>query len=315
MHNHEEADHLQASLANYFGARSLERAAERREDHEWLSAKLKDHATRIVPMQTAQNLFAADHTPVFFSPHDFPAGLEALQQAIFLCEEEGAAYFAVDLVEIPEMAILAQRRGEFGDLKARAALLPAREAAVLAYARAMLHWQRTHRFCGACGTRTHSFSGGHMRQCASSACGRQLFPRTDPAIIVLVTHGARTLLARQAKWPERVFSTLAGFVEPGETLEAAVMREVWEEAGVRLFRIHYHSSQPWPFPASIMLGFHAQALSMDLRLNSAEISEAAWWTRAELRAAVQLHQIKLPTEVSIARRLIQDWLDTETKDT
>ena len=152
-----------------------------------------------------------------------------------------------------------------------------------------------------------------MRQCADSACARQHFPRTDPAIIVLVTHGERTLLARQAQWPERVFSTLAGFVEPGETLEAAVMREVREETGVRLSRVSYHSSQPWPFPASIMIGFHAQAISTDLRLHTAEISEAAWWTRAELRAAVHAHQVKLPSEVSIARRLIQDWLDAESK--
>jgi NAD+ diphosphatase len=248
---------------------------------------------------------------VFFSPHDFASGAGIFQRAIFLCEEETSAYFAVDLAEDPELAKLALHRGEFGDLKVRAAFLPAREAALLAYARAIVHWHGTHRFCGSCGTPTHSFSAGHMRQCANPACGRQHFPRTDPAIIVLVTHGDRTLLARQAQWPERVFSTLAGFVEPGETLEAAVMREVWEEAGVRLCRIRYQSSQPWPFPASIMLGFHAQALSMDLRLNPAEISEAAWWARAELRDAVQSHQVKLPTEVSIARRLIQDWLDEE----
>jgi NAD+ diphosphatase len=315
MPNEEETDHLQASLANHFGGFSLERAAERREDHEWLSARLNEHATRMVLMYNAQNLFAREHVPLFFSPHDLGAGREALQQAIFLCEEEGSAYFAVDLAENSETVNLALRQGEFGDLKARAAFLPAREAAVLAYARAILHWHRTHRFCGSCGARTQSFSAGHMRQCTDPACARQHFPRTDPAIIVLVTHGDHTLLARQAQWPERVFSTLAGFVEPGETLEAAVMREVWEEAGVRLRRISYHSSQPWPFPASIMLGFHAQALSMDLRLNPAEISEAAWWTRAELRAAVHSHQVKLPTDVSIARRLIVEWLDSSPAKT
>ncbi len=148
-----------------------------------------------------------------------------------------------------------------------------------------------------------------MRRCLNSTCAREHFPRTDPAVIVLVLHEEHALLARQEQWPPLRFSTLAGFVEPGETLEAAVAREVAEETGVRLERIWYHSSQPWPFPSSLMLGFFAQARSKDLHLNPAEISEALWLTRAEVRAAVQSCRMTLPTEISIAYRLVQEWLN------
>jgi NAD+ diphosphatase len=141
-------------------------------------------------------------------------------------------------------------------------------------------------------------------------CGVEEFPRSDPAVIMLVHDDAeRCLLARQASWPARVYSTLAGFVEPGESLEAAVAREVHEETGVRVAEATYHSSQPWPFPSSIMLGFFARAETVELAIDPEEIEDARWFGREELREAVERGEVKLPAPLSIARRLVEDWLE------
>jgi NAD+ diphosphatase len=183
--------------------------------------------------------------------------------------------------------------------------LPAEEAGLLAYARAMVHWREQHRYCGRCGTRTIAAQGGHVMQCPNPACALQLFPRLDPAVIVLVTDGDRALLGRQPAWPPGRYSTIAGFVEPGESLEDAVAREVGEETGVRVGEIEYHSSQPWPFPSSLMLGFTARARRTDIDLSDDELEDARWFTRAQLAAG----EIALPTTHSISFRLIEDWYD------
>ena len=145
----------------------------------------------------------------------------------------------------------------------------------------------------------------------NGACGTVHFPRTDPAVIMLVTSGGKALLGRQSAWPAGMHSTLAGFVEPGESLEEAVAREVMEEVGVPVAEVRYHSSQPWPFPASIMLGFTARALEEELRPNPEEIEFAAWFTRAELRDAPEDERLRLPRRDSIAHRLIRDWIEEE----
>lgn len=306
-----KSNHLFASSRNCFGGYTLNRMAERREDREWLTARLGDPATRIIALHEAQHLFDQGNQPVFLSPQDFSGPPLDLHETIFLSEEEGIAYFALDLsTRRNDGAKALHGLGEFKDVKLLAPLLPAQDAALLAYARALGHWHQTHRFCGACGAPAESRSGGHMRQCLNPTCGRQHFPRTDPAIIVLVTCGERALLARSPHFRPKVFSTLAGFVEPGETLEAAVKREVFEEVGVHLHHIQYHSSQPWPFPASLMIGFHAETDSAELLLNPGEISEARWVTRRELHAAVASGEMQLPSLASISHRLIRDWLDS-----
>ena len=154
------------------------------------------------------------------------------------------------------------------DLRSAGASLPAFDAGLFAYARGLAHWQRQNRFCSACGAALAFEAGGHRARCTNPQCGIAHFPRTDPAVIMIVSDGARCLLGRGPKWPERRYSTLAGFVEPGETLEDAVRREVFEEAGVRVGECDYHSSQPWPFPASIMLGFTAHAEDAKITLGS-----------------------------------------------
>ncbi|HEX5795533.1 MAG TPA: NAD(+) diphosphatase, partial [Geminicoccaceae bacterium] len=179
--------------------------------------------------------------------------------------------------------------------------------------RALAFWHSRHRFCGACGGATVSAQGGHIRRC--QICDAQHFPRSDPAVIVLVTHthpehGERCLLGRSARFPAGIYSTLAGFVEPGESLEETVRREIYEEAGVEIVDLRYRSSQPWPFPASLMIGFRATASSDALRLDPDELVDAGWYSRAEL-IDPERRPVQLPNRDSIARHLIEDWLYEE----
>ena len=192
----------------------------------------------------------------------------------------------------------------FEELRPLAAQLDGSEAGLLAYARALTHWQHRHRHCGVCGTRSAPTRAGHVMTCTNESCGAEFFPRIDPAIIVLVSDGDRALLGRQSSWAPGRYSTIAGFVEPGESLEDAVAREVLEETSVVVRESHYHSSQPWPFPSSLMLGFEATAEPGCLARAGSELEDARWFSRAELLAGAAI----LPPATSISRRLIERWL-------
>jgi NAD+ diphosphatase len=185
--------------------------------------------------------------------------------------------------------------------------LPAEDAALAAYAASLLSWHRRHRFCANCGQPTDSGDGGHERTCA--ACGAHHFPRTDPVVIVRVTDGERLLLGRQARWPQGRYSVLAGYVEPGETLEDAVRREVLEESRVGVRDVAYVASQPWPFPSSLMLGFHAVSDDAEPHADDHELIEVRWFSPAEVEdAAAERGAVFLPPRYSIARRMIDGWL-------
>jgi NAD+ diphosphatase len=189
------------------------------------------------------------------------------------------------------------------------ALLEPEAGSLLAYARAMATWHRRHRFCGSCGCPTTSRHGGHLRVCSNADCASEQFPRSDPAVIMLVhDDDGNCLLGRQASWPGGVFSTLAGFVEPGESLEDAVAREVAEETGVSVLEALYQSSQPWPFPTSLMLGFFARAEYRTPTVDPEELEMARWFGHQELVTLVARREVRLPPQLSIARRLIDDWL-------
>jgi NAD+ diphosphatase len=169
----------------------------------------------------------------------------------------------------------------------------------------MVAWQRSHRYCGVCGSPNRALEGGFVMECSDADCGRRSFPRLDPAVIVLVHRGDRCLLGRQTKWPEGRFSTIAGFVEPGENLEDAIRREVREETDIRVGKCEYLASQPWPFPSALMIGYHAEAESEAIRLNDGELAEARWLTRGELATGA----VVLPPRFSVAYRLIERWFD------
>ena len=195
--------------------------------------------------------------------------------------------------------------GHFGGLRDFVSLVPERDAGLLAYARAMVNWHRHHHYCGVCGSAYRMEDGGFVLACTSATCGHRSFPRLDPAIIVLVHRDQHCLLGRQPSWPADRFSTIAGFVEPGESLEDAVRREVFEETNIRTADCRYLASQPWPFPAALMIGFHAMACSDDIHLNDAELAEARWFAREELAG----DSIVLPPRASVAYRLIEAWFD------
>jgi len=197
------------------------------------------------------------------------------------------------------------------DLRTAAATWPVREATAFAQARAVLHWRARHRFCGACGRALAYERAGWLGRCTQ--CGIEHYPRTDPAVIVAVSDGTRLLLGRQANWPARRYSTLAGFVEPGETLEQTVMREVFEESGVRVRGCRYLASQPWPFPSSLMLGFVADAEPDEPRANDDELEDARWFSRGEVGAALRGETresgLLLSPRLSISRWLVESWYE------
>ncbi|MCS6892660.1 MAG: NAD(+) diphosphatase [Rhodovarius sp.] len=298
-----------ASRPNAYTGSPLDRATHRRDDAEWIAAQLDSPSALYVPVWRARSLLRGLEEGAPEAVLLSAVAAEPLRRAggpwAFLGLWDQRPVFAVDLSHL-ETPPIPPEAGRFHDLRQVAGALPAGEASVLAHARGLMHWRNRHRFCGVCGGRCEARSAGHVMVCTH--CGAEHFPRTDPAVIMLVIRGDRCLLGHNRRFPTPVYSTLAGFVEPGESLEEAVRREVMEEAGVAVGQVAYHSSQPWPFPSSIMLGFHAEGLTEDIRIDREELYDARWFTRAELRRHEALG-FALPRPDSIARRLIEDWLD------
>jgi NAD+ diphosphatase len=304
-------DNDERTARNTFTAFTLERASRRRRSEAWVRERLQDSMTRFVPIWESRVLIADESRPqpVLLRPEDSEHLLQQAESVVLLGESEERIYFAIGLRDAEGVPPSLAKRGVFVALRAMAGLLDWREAGLLAYAKAMTYWHRRNRFCGDCGSATMSTHGGHLRVCTNEACGRHHFPRTDPAIIVRVAHGERCLLGRQRTWPAGLHSIIAGFVEPGENLEAAVAREVCEETGIRVTRVRYHSSQPWPFPSSLMLGFTAEATTTTIRLHDGELEDARWLSRDEIVAELQAGTLRLPSAISISHRLIEDWFD------
>ena len=245
--------------------------------------------------------------------------LDVASEVIFLGLMDGKAVFAADLGKLRAEADGTPPQWEggadWGELRAVAATLAAEDAAILATGRALVNWHRTARFCGRCGGPTESREGGHVRVCLDNACNAQHYPRTDNAVIMRVSDGERILLHRQHAWPAGMWSVLAGFVEPGETLEHAVARETAEETGIVVDDIRYVASQPWPFPASLMIGFTARAVGGILRADPHELEDARWFSRADIAADFSdahrgggSDRPYLARPGSIARAMIDAWL-------
>jgi NAD+ diphosphatase len=276
----------------------LDRAEHLREDRAALAARWPGAFALVIDVEGhLRHLPGDDAAPKLCRAGDlFP---ELPDSAAFLGLEGDVAYFALPaevLAELPPASI---------DARSAAARWPALHASVFAQARALLFWQQRNRHCGACGQPLVLARGGFCARCAH--CGVEHYPRTDPAIIVAVSDGERLLLGRQAGWPEGRWSVLAGFLEPGESLEQAVVREVGEEAGVRVDACEYAGSQPWPFPASLMVGFHATAAPQPVQGGS-ELEAAAWFSADELRAQIADGALKPSPRLSISRWLMEDWL-------
>ncbi|WNM42119.1 NAD(+) diphosphatase [Micromonospora halotolerans] len=295
-----------------YGGGWLDRAGALRADPGWVAARLSDPETELLPLWRDRCLVAADRVPVRRSAAG-AAGLRAAAgETVFLGLDAGRAVFAVDLSGLGEAeACGLAGAAEAVDVRALVGGLGPAEAAVQAYAKGLLHWHRGQRFCGGCGSATVAGDGGHTRSCTGPGCGRLHFPRIEPAVIVLVEapgEPERCLLARHRGAAEDSWSTLAGFVEVGESLEDAVRRELAEEAGVAVVDVAYQGSQAWPFPAGLMVGFRATAASTEVRVDGEELVDARWFTRAELRERVAAGR-PLGRIDSIDHHLLGSWLD------
>jgi NAD+ diphosphatase len=307
--NASNLDHLGRSTRNRFTAVRLNRDAELRDDSDWVKQTLSKSNTRLVPLWRSRSLLQrdADGTiAVYLTPEQLTEP-DRIQPPTLLGNDGEREYFAVSVTDSQKDTILEQfPEARFTDLRRASIDMAAKHAGILAYAKALHYWQHRHAFCGVCGNPNLLRSAGHRMKCSNEECGRESFPRIDPAIIVLVTHKDACLLGRNAKWPAKHFSSLAGFVEPGESLEDAVVREVYEEVELHLADIRYVSSQPWPFPASAMCGFYAEARDRNNGV-SEEVEDVRWFTVESLTQAVLDNDVHLSAPVSIAFRLLADW--------
>jgi NAD+ diphosphatase len=295
-----------------FGGNMLDRVGERRDDAAWIAKLLADPGSRILalrdlkPFTRGAGAPALDWQPV----GSWRAQIETGASLIFLGLGDGRAHFAIDATGA---AVAPDIDTELVDIRMLAPSIAQGEAGILAEARSLLDWHARHRFCAQCGSPTEMAAAGWKRRCP--ACRAEHFPRTDPVVIMLAIHGERALLGRNRRRPGARFSCLAGFVEPGETPEEAVRREVREEAGVRCGRVRYLAAQPWPFPSSLMLGFLAEALTEEITVDPEEIAEARWFSREEVREMVARAatgpddptKVSLPAPIAIAHHICRRW--------
>ena len=226
--------------------------------------------------------------------------IESSGLTIFIGKIKNVYYFAKEVV------VSEEKEKNFSDLRTLNPLLKDIDLALLTTSKGLFYWHRNNKFCSFCGSSSIPENLGHSRICTN--CNKRVFPRIDPAVIMLITHNNLCLLGRQRAWPEGMHSTLAGFVEQGETLEQAVERETFEEAGIKIKNIKYQYSQPWPFPSSIMLGYRAESKNKKLNINFDELEKVDWYSKEFLRSSPENNSFRMPGRISIARRLIEEWL-------
>ena len=294
-----------------FAGNPLDRAESLRRDENWLAAAAARHDARFLPFDRLRVGLKPNAASLAWLPSaDLPAGARA--SAVLLGLQDDVPHFAIDLsAEDGNRSDV-----KYTDCRQAAMALDTRDAGIVAHGRTQLDWHRRHRFCGQCGTETTAARGGQVRACAT--CENQQFPRTDPVVIMLITDpsGDRCLLGQSNAAAMRrmnLYSALAGFVDHAESIEEAVRREVHEEAGIAVGDVHYHSSQPWPFPASLMIGCHGVARSTDIVIDPEEMAAVAWFSREEVREAFAGDaSFQLPGPIAIAHHLIHHWLGQET---
>lgn len=299
----------------HYSAAPLDRAAHLRRDDQTMARLLADPRRRVIPLWRDLSLVLSERA-ILAGGTEAAMLLDLADTVVFLGLSGDVPVLAADISAVeadatgrPGLGLA----GTWAPLRAAGPSLAAGDAGLLAYGRGLLEWHRRARFCGQCGAPTESRQGGHVRACLDPHCGAQHYPRTDPAVIMLVEDGDRVLLHRQHGWPAGMWSILAGFVEPGETLEEAVAREVLEETGIRVDRVAYAGCQPWPFPSSLMIGFTARAVGGTLAPCPHELEDARWFSRAELDARFDdRHRqdgggLFLAHPVTIARRVLEAW--------
>ena len=300
---------------NVFANSPLDRAAHHRTDAEWLKAAMSDSRSAFMPLwrlipflvkgrdgRREAGWITADLARQLIRPGTTP---------VFLGLLKGAAHFAIDISSErdPDKSGVLAGLGTFGDLRTVAEEIDRGDAAILAQAKSIIDWHQRHGFCANCGAPTVAADAGYKRVC--EPCKTEHFPRTDPVVIMLPIHGDTCLMGRQPKWPAGFFSALAGFIEPGETIEEAVARECMEEAGISIDQVSFHSTQPWPYPSSLMIGCYARATTTQITLDGNELSEAKWFTKDQIRAAMAkgTNELRMPPALAIAHQLVKSWVE------
>ena len=311
-----------AEFRNTYAGNPLNRVAAERRNEDWIRERLQDPTTRLLPLHRLLAPVAEQDGALrlAWAPLSDLADADPGSPAALLGTEDGEARFAIDVSALsnPLAALALPAGAAFRDLREAAATLDADDAGIAAQARSLLDWHARHKHCAVCGQPTEPAQGGLYRKCAAD-CAAEHFPRTDPVVITLVHDDERCLLGRQASWPAGMFSALAGFIDHGESIEDAVRREVREEAGIEVREIRYHSSQPWPFPASLMIGCHALAETSQINMDEFEMDDVQWFTRAEILEALdgppasitgdpaRGGALSLPGPTAIAHTLVRAW--------
>ena len=314
---------------NTYAGNPLDRVAAKRRDEAWIRARLADPTSRVLalhrltaPLVERDGALRLVWSPISELEWRNPGSEPALLGVQGGGKDGGGARFAIDVSETdePDIALEMPEDAVYRDLREAATTLDADDAGIAAQARSLIDWHARHRHCAVCGARTEAAQGGIYRKCVD--CPAEHFPRTDPVVITVVHDGGRCLLGRQASWPAGMFSALAGFIDHGESIEDAVRREVREEAGIEVREISYHSSQPWPFPASLMIGCLAEAETSNINMDEFEMDDVQWFTRAEVREALdgpaasivgdpaRGGALALPGPTAIAHTLVRAWADS-----
>lgn len=312
---------------NTFANNPLDRMSNNRTDSYWVAERRKDPSTLILPMWDLKPLILPEieegaGPDAGWMNAGMLDGVKLTGLEIFLGMKNGKAFFAaeVDKDSNPESQGPLKDMGEFADLRMAGAALPAGDAAIAAQAKAMIDWHIRHLHCSVCGEPSQMREAGYKRQCPS--CEAEHFPRTDPVVIMLATMGDKALLGRGPGWPDKMMSALAGFVEPGETIEEAVAREIHEETSVRVSSVSYHSTQPWPFPSSLMIGCHAEATTTEIKIDDVELAAAEWYDKEDLREAIinsekggrmpgpRDAKVWVPGPMAIAHQIIKAWVES-----
>jgi NAD+ diphosphatase len=289
-----------------FAGSPLNRASERRPDADWLAEKLAEPRTRVLALWNGAPLL--NDGALVWLDGAFAQHLVDAERRLFLGLDGDTAVFAIDLEgDADPCAGLLEGRGAFGNLREAAETLPIPDTGILATAKSLFDWRRRHRHCSVCGQPSRAVDGGWKRVCP--ACKAQHFPRVDPCVIMLPIFGDQCLVGRQASWPAGRYSALAGFLEPGESIEEACAREVKEESGLTVTSVSYHSSQPWPYPSNLMIGLLAQVSDDQAQPDQAELEAVAWLTKAEAQAMVEgrLEGFVATNPIAIAHHLIKAW--------
>ncbi len=299
-----------------FAGNPLDRGDTYRRDQQWLDEQASNSRSRFLPLWQLNVLLQSEQETRlgWVSPADI-ARLNIDVPPVFLGLLEDVAHFAIDVSQLgdPRHELNLDESWRFEEGRAAATCLSPAETGILAQSRAQLDWHRRHQFCSVCGQRTAQGRGGHVRKCP--ACHAEHFPRTDPVAIMVVSDGERCLLGQSRGRLARTgaYSALAGFMDQGESIEEAVRREVKEEAGIEVGQVRYHSSQPWPFPSSLMIGCHARALTTDIHKDDGEMTDVRWFPRAEVLAALRGEHphLRVPAPIAIAHHLIKAWAEGE----